>query len=545
MGAFSGSTVTPLATSGSVDIERHDCAAGSLAICGYVRDGERSVRARELWRRWREHGLRALDGLAGEFSVAIVTRDGTWVARDRVGTRPLYVATLRDGSTAFATTMRALFASGVPAAVDHEAIVCSLILGYAPAPRTAATAIRQVGPGECWQLAPVRRVHAYYRACEELARGRELESAARLLDHALDRAVRTAVPRRGRIGAFLSGGLDSSLVLARLHALGHRVDAYTLHFGDHVPSELRYARAVARHLGVPHHVLVLDADRFVDALVPALVELEDLLCEPIAVPNYLLAREAARHVDVLFTGEGGDPIFGGPKNIGMVLAQMYAGHHAPSLVESYMSAHHHLYDDLSRAFAPDLTRSLALEHVGVDVVARHVQRGRRGGTFVGRLMTANLSLKGGNNILVKVAKMVGAHDLALRSPLFAPEVVELALTIPPWQKLFGTDEKLVMKRVAARSLPAPVVHRPKRGMSVPLARWLRGRLGDLARDTLTARAVRERGIFRWSYVRGLLARRDMPSELARSRSAEKLWLVLVTELYLRTLDRAAQPGAAG
>ncbi|MGE5187017.1 MAG: asparagine synthetase B family protein [Acidobacteriota bacterium] len=541
MAGFAGSAGRErarVAITGRVDGELHEDGDDAVAIVGYVRSGERAIRARELLARWRRVGPAVLDELAGEFSLAVIAGGGVWIARDRVGTRPLYVAHTRRGELAFATSMRALLAAGVPVAIDREAIACSLILGYAPAPHTAVTAIRQVGPGEYWQLAPTHRVVRYFQPRERIARGRSIASAARALDSALEVAVRTAVPPRGRIGAFLSGGLDSSLVLARLHELGHRVDAYTLHFGDRLPSELRYAQAVARHLRVPHHVLVLDARRFADALVPALVELEDLLSEPIAVPNFLLAREAARTVDVLFTGEGGDPLFGGPKNIGMVLAQLYAPHHAPALVSSYLTAHHHLYDDVSRAFTPGLARAVDFAALGARTVGGHVAETAPGDTFVGRMMTANLALKGGNNILVKVAKMVGAHDLALRSPLFAREIVELALTIPPWQKLVGTDEKLVMKRMAARSLPRPVIERPKRGMSVPLSRWFRGKLGELAHDVLTARAVRERGIFRWRYVEGLLRHEDTPAELARSRSAEKLWLVLVTELYLRTLERA-------
>jgi asparagine synthase (glutamine-hydrolysing) len=529
----------PLFVSGRTDIELHEQNGGVAAVVGYVRDRERILGARDVLARWQQHGPRVLDELAGEFALAIMTSDGTWVARDRVGTRPLYVASTRDGTVAFATSMRHLIASGIAVAIDHDAILCSLILGYAPAPRTAVAGIRQVGPGEWWQLSGLRRTCRYFQPREHIVRDRSLATAAQLLDRALERAVASAVPRSGRIGAFLSGGIDSSLVLARLHELGHRTDAYTLHFGDSAPSELRYAQAVARHLRVPHHVLELDARRFSDAIGPALVELEDLLSEPIAVPNYLLAREAARTVDVLFTGEGGDPMFGGPKNIGMVLTHVYAGQHAPRLVDSYLSAHHHLYDDLDRAIAPDLRSSLDRERLDADLRVANCPAARDK-TFVGQLMAANLALKGGNNILVKVAKMIGAHDVALRSPLFDREVIDLALTIPPWQKMFGSDEKLVLKRVAARSLPRPVVERPKRGMAVPLSRWFRGPLGELARDVLTPRAVRDRGVFRWPYVRGLLAGRDAPTELARSRSAEKLWLVLVTELYLRTLDRGGR-----
>jgi asparagine synthase (glutamine-hydrolysing) len=526
---------------GERDVELAEDAAGAvLALSGYARDGIEPVPASELLARWRRSGPALLDDLSGEFSIAVVTEDGVWIARDRVGARPMYLTILANGACVFATSIRLLLAAGARRDIDADAIVRSLVLGYVPAPQTALAGIEQLAPGEWRQLAPRQRSCRYYRPRERVTRGRRLPTAARQLGKALDTAVRGALPGTGRVGAFLSGGLDSSLVLAELHRLGRPVEAFTLHFGDRVPGELRYARAVASHLGVPHHVLELDARAFCDGIGPALFELEDLLSEPIAVPNFLLARLASRHVDVLFTGEGGDPSFGGPKNVGLVLAAAYRHHpRAQSASEAYCAAHHHLYEDLGVALTPAFASGFIAARLQDELIAPWIDAaaGCRGDTFVGRLMAANTALKGGNNILVKVSKMVGAYDLALRSPLFAPEVVKLALTIPPWQKLHGTDEKLVLKRVASRLLPREVVERPKRGMAVPLAAWLREDLGELARDVLTERRVRIRGVFRWPYVRRLLLHEDLPTDLARSRGAEKLWLVLITELYFQSLER--------
>ncbi len=292
-----------------------------------------------------------------------------------------------------------------------------------------------------------------------------------------------------------------------------------------------------RHVRVRHNVLVLRPRAFCDAIEPALVYLEDLLSEPIAVPNFLLAKEAARTRDVVFTGEGGDPIFGGPKNIGMVLERAYR---ARPLGAAYLSAHHHLADDLDDALTPEWREAFdrrALEQA----LERRFAHPRRTETFVGQLMVTNLALKGGSNILVKVSKMVGAHDLALRSPLFDPVVVELGLTIPPWHKLKGTDEKIVLKRAVARSLPREVIERPKRGMAVPLRAWFDGPLGPMARDVLTPKRVRERGMFRPDYVRRLLKLEKLPSDVARSRTAEKLWLVLIAELHQRSFERVHSP----
>ena len=531
---------------GEVALAEVEDGSNALLLCGYVRDGAEVLTAPELLARLRRSGVRLLTRLSGEFALAAWTGSELVLARDRLGTRPLYVGALAGGEVVFATSIKPLLAAGVDAAVDRDAVVRSLVLGYVPAPQTVLARVRQLGPGEAWWLAPWPKTWRYYAPRERLDRRRSLAAAARRLDRTLTAAVERAVPPEGRVGAFLSGGLDSSLVLARLAERGTPVRAFTLHFGDHLAGELRYAQEVARHLEVPHHVLELDAEKFCAGIEPALDELEDLLSEPISVPNHLLAGEAAKQVDVLFTGEGGDPPFGGPKNVGLALAFAYRGlPGAPSLGESYLAAYHHLAEDLERALTPEWLACFDRPRLLADVAGPYLE-GAPGGrsTFVGRLMLANTVLKGGSNILVKAAKMVGAHGLRLRSPLFDPEVVDLAFTIPPWQKLRGTDEKLVLKAAASASLPRAVIDRPKRGMGVPLRAWLSGRLGELAQDVLTERTVRARGLYRWSYVDGLLRSRPVPSDLARSRTAEKLWLVLISELAQQRIERRARLEAA-
>ncbi len=526
-----------LAAVGVRDVElASDVAEGAaLVVSGYLRRGAVPWSSRELLTRCLREGPEALLRAEGEWSAALWLGRELFLARDRVGSRPLYAARL-GGDLVFATSIAALVRAGVPADRDRHAVACSLVLGYVPAPGTALTRVEQVGPAEVWRIrgnAVRRRLH--HRFEERVDRRRSLAAAARRLDRVVTECVEHALPAAGKIGAFLSGGIDSSLVLARVHEAGREVQPFTLHFGDRLPGEIRYARAVAEHLGLPLEVLELGAREFCAALPEAIAQLEDALSEPIAVPNFVLARLAARSVDTLFTGEGGDPSFGGPKNVGLVLAQLYGGLPlAPSVAETYLAAHHHLADDLERALTPEILegfrRSELLSRVAVDLSPR------RGQTVVGRWMRANVLWKGGNNILVKVAKMVGASGLALRSPLFDPALVDLAMTIPPWQKLRGTEEKVCLKLAARRSLPRPVVERPKRGMAVPLSAWLRGELGSLARDVLTESRVRQRGFFRWSYVEKLLSREEQPTELARSRTAEKLWLLLVTELHQLSLD---------
>jgi asparagine synthase (glutamine-hydrolysing) len=531
-----------------VDLAEDEGRRAALAVSGHVRLDGRPADAVALLDAWCERGDRVLDDLGGEVSVAVFVDGRVVLARDALGTRPMYVADLPGGGVAFSTSLFALVYAGARADIDHDAVVRSLALGYPTAPATALAGVRQLGPGEIWQLAPRRTRTRWFVPRERLDRARTLEEATAVVDDVVTRAVTDAIPARGRVGAFLSGGIDSSIVLARVKESGTPVEAFTLFFGAELPGEMRYARAVAQHLGVRQNVLEVDAAAFVAGIEPSVLHLEDVVSEAIAIPNFLLAREASRACDVLFTGEGGDQSFGGPKNLGMMLAYAYAGHPcAQPLAHTYVSLFQYLWNDLGDALEPRVLSAFDPEALADDVGRRFFDERRplRGGSFVGRVMIGNTVVKGGSNILVKAAKMIGfAHDVGLRSPMFDRRVVDLAFTIPPWQKLDGGEEKLVLRRASLRSLPAWVVNRPKRGMTLPLTAWFDGALGAMARDVLTERAVRERGLFRREYVARLLERKPLPRDHARARTTDKLWLALVTELHHRSIDRIAREARA-
>jgi len=520
-------------------VERGDV----LALCGYVRLRGRSSDAAEVLAAWRAKGEPTLDALSGEFAIAGRIGGRLFVARDALGARPMYVGELPRGGIAFSTSLFALLFAGARPEIDYDSVVRGLVLGYPTSPGTALTSVRQLGPGEIWELAPKRTVRRWFVPIERLNKRRTLAASVRLVDRAVTHAVEDAIPPGARVAAFLSGGIDSSIVLARVHESGTPVEAYTLFFGDHLPGEMRYARAVAQHLGVRHHTLEVDARRFCDGIEPAVDRLEDVLSEEIAVPNFLLAREAAKSADVLFTGEGGDQSFGGPKNVAMALSYAYSSHPAAApLAHTYLSLHRYLWNKLDRAVEPRVLAAFDPEKLADDVARRFFDdRVPRNGSFVGHVMIGNTVIKGGNNILIKAAKTIGfANDLAIRSPMYDRRLVELAFTIPPWHKLDGSAEKLVLRLASLRSLPEWVVHRPKRGMSLPMGYWFARDLGALARDVLTERTVRDRGLFRWSYVEKLLAHAPVSRHHDRFPSLEQLWLVLMTELHHRSIDRTAR-----
>lgn len=530
-----------------LDIAEDVDRAEVLAICGYVRLRGRPSSAAEVLGAWRSRGDALLDSLSGEFAIAGRVSGKTFVTRDALGTRPMYVGDLPAGCIGFSTSLFALLYAGARPEIDLDSVARGLVLGYPISPGTALTSVRQLGPGELWELAPKRATRRWFVPCERLATRRTLAAATRLVDRAVTAAVEDAIPGGARVAAFLSGGIDSSIVLARLHESGTPVEAYTLYFGDHLPGEMRYARVVAQHLGVRHHTLEIDTRRFCDGIEPAVERLEDVLSEAIAVPNFLLAREAAKNADVLFTGEGGDQSFGGPKNVPMALAFAYGSHPAAApLAHTYLALHHYLWGHLDAALEPRVLAAFDREKLADDVGRRFFdERLPRKGSFVGRVMIGNTVIKGGNNILIKAAKTIGfPNDLALRSPMYDRRLVELAFTIPPWQKLDGSDEKLVLRRAALRSLPAWVVDRPKRGMTLPIGYWFVRDLGVLARDVLTERGVRDRGIFRWAYVEKLLAHAPVSRHHERSAALEQLWIVLMTELHHRAIDKTVREAGA-
>jgi asparagine synthase (glutamine-hydrolysing) len=543
------STSVPVAVFGKRDADlAEDVDRGEvLALTGYVRLRGRPSSAEGVLAEWRRKGDALLDALSGEFAIAALVDGRFIVARDALGTRPMYVAELPRGGIAFSTSLFALVYAGARTEIDHDAVVRGMVLGYPTSPGTALTSVRQLGPGELWELSPKRAMRRWFVPRERLNTTRTLAASVRKVDGAVTAAVTDAIPSSGRVAAFLSGGIDSSIVLARIHESGTPVEAFTLHFGDNLPGEMRYARAVANHLGVRHHTLEVDTRRFCDGIEPAVDCLEDVLSEAIAIPNFLLAREAAKTADVLFTGEGGDQSFGGPKNVAMALAYAYGSHPAaPSLAHTYLSLHHFLWNDLGLAVERQALAAFDAEKLMDDVGNRFFdEKIPRKGSFVGRVMIGNTVIKGGNNILIKAAKTIGfPNDVALRSPMYDRRLVDLAFTIPPWQKLDGSDEKLVLRRASLRSLPAWVVDRPKRGMSLPMGYWFARDLGALSRDVLTEKSVRERGLFRWSYVEPLLAHAPVSRHHARFRSLEELWLVLMTELHHRSIDRVGRAARA-
>jgi asparagine synthase (glutamine-hydrolysing) len=236
----------------------------------------------------------------------------------------------------------------------------------------------------------------------------------------------------------------------------------------------------------------------------------------------------------VLNGEGGDPCFGGPKNIPMILAELYGDRDDAgddfAREKSYLRSHGHAYDDLADMLAADL-RGLVTDRVLERELRPHLAD-PRWRALVQRLMAVNVTFKGGHHILPKVDALSAPAGVRPRSPLFHRRIVELAFAIPPKDKLRGTIEKWLLKEAVTDVVPREIVDRPKSGMLVPVEAWFRGPLRAMARERILD-GLRPWRLFEQAWLERLVEGRNLG---LRPRWGRKLWLLVTLESWLRTMS---------
>jgi asparagine synthase (glutamine-hydrolysing) len=531
---------------------------------------------------WHAWGPRLFGRLRGMFALALWDRRARRLvlARDRLGKKPLYYAETGE-ALLFGSEIKALLAwPGMARAPDLRAIDRYLSLQYVPAPDTAFLGIRRLPPAHYmvatadpaggWHIEePVR----YWRLPEpETARraAAPAELEAELAAH-LAEAVRVRMLADVPLGAFLSGGVDSSAVVAMMAEAGAgRVKTFSIGFAEKEYDETRYARLVARRWGTEHEEFVVQPDAA--AILPQLVwHYGEPFADPSAIPTWYVAQMARRRVTVALNGDGGDEAFlGYPR---------YRAMHLLDRLDRLPPAVRVALAGLSRLAPPGIERRFRLDRVRAMLEAPAERpEGRYAGAIsffadsdkesgYGARMREQLAdspcvllapyfaaadslLAGANradfhtylpdDLLVKVDVASMAHGLEARSPLLDHQLVEWAARIPVDIRMRGGRPKALFKAAMASYLPAAILRRRKMGFGVPIDRWLRRELKELAYDTLLAPAARERGIMRPDYVRRLL---DEHAAGRRSHHT-RLWALLMLELWFRAwIDGAAASDA--
>ena len=447
--------------------------------------------------------------------------------RDAIGERTLYYAHATDGIK-LSGRLRDLRPQAQ--GIDLEALRDYLTCAFVPGGRTMYAGVRELRPGESLEIET-----GAVTPGAELREGSwsdddTLEDHAARLRPLLEDAVRVRLPASGEpVGVYLSGGLDSSLIAALVKELHDGpVHTFSLHFGPDTPSELLWSSMVAEHCQTHHHVLEFPAKVVWENLTETIRALDDPIGDPLTVPNLLLGKAArAEGIRTIFNGEGGDPVFGGPKNLPMVLHALYDGP-VTDARDAYFRSFQKCYDDLPRLLTKEVRDKLRACSPQTDLLEPFLGADSPMESYLNKLMLINVRLKGADQILTKVANLTGACGLTAASPLFDPRIVEFGFAIPARYKLDGSREKAVLKEAVRDLLPEAILTRPKSGMMVPVQKWFKGELQKPARALLLSRRARIRPYVEQSILKDWLDYKPLPF----NRHGVRIWLLLTLELWL-------------
>jgi asparagine synthase (glutamine-hydrolysing) len=476
----------------------------------------------------------------GMFAFAVFDRSERklYLVRDRVGVKPLYWTECGD-TILFGSELRALRAHpAFQCTIDREAMAAAVAYSYIPAPATAYTGVFKLLPGSILVFERQRppKLTRYWTIQDVIARGASAPVDGNEAVDALDALLRDAIRRRMiadvPVGAFLSGGIDSSTVVALMQAAASRpVRSFTVGFSDSAHDESGFARQVAQHLGTDHTEIRLDENDAL-ALVPSIPDWFD---EPFGdssqLPTYLVSRATRQHVTVALSGDGGDELFAGyPKyrwldglwrSAGGLPQPLRAtaGHLLGALPERALQPLARAFLDTGRADrigekarrlalalrARDFDQAaLALARVGFDQnMISGAMHGYRltplaglpdGLDRISRMQASDIATYLPDDILTKVDRCSMAVSLEAREPLLDHRLIEFVWSVPRSVRQ-GVEPKSLLRAVLARYVPPAWMDRPKRGFSVPLADWLRGPLREWASALLDPVRIRKEGLF--------------------------------------------------
>lgn len=519
---------------------------------------------------YEDHGVDCLRHLRGMYGLALwdCRERRLLLAVDRLGKKPLYYHQGADGRLLFASELKALRGQpGVPSVVDPAMLDMYLGLGYIPAPFTVYRGIHKLPPGHrlVWQGGAVT-VEPYWTFPIPTGQGgpRSEAEALEQLEAILAEATKLRMIADVPLGAFLSGGVDSSAIVAFMCEQGQQPPkTFAIGFEDQSFSELEHARSVARHLGTEHEEEIVNPN--VAAELPDLVaHFDEPFSDASAIPTHLLCRMTRRHVTVALSGDGGDEIFGGylsypaMRSIGR-LKRVPHWLRSPAMGLTRMVPETTSYTSLGRRFrrlremAATPSRAAAygtLHYQWTTAQRRALLLNGEGGTSPEALLDARFGAVDGlddvpatmwvdaglympGDILVKVDRMSMYHSLEVRCPLLDQELVAFAATLPLNLKLRGLTTKYLLKKLVAHRLPPEIVKRQKHGFGVPVGRWLREDLRELFQDSVLAADSRA-----CLHVSREIVARVWAEHLAGTLdNTNPLWNVLVLELWLRGLGR--------
>jgi asparagine synthase (glutamine-hydrolysing) len=524
---------------------------------------------------YEEEGARCVRHLHGMFAFALWDRRRRrlLLARDRIGKKPLFYAFSRGGLT-FASEMRALLEDRqVGTEIDPSAANCFLAYGYVPAPMSIFSGVRKLEPAHTLLLERGRMATERYWSLD-YSRKLQVKDPRELLEPIRD-AIRLATRRRliadVPLGAFLSGGIDSSAVVAAMaEASTSAVKTFSIGFDNDAFDELPHARRVAGLFGTDHNEFVVRPDAI--SIVPKLVRhYGEPFADSSAIPSFYLAELTRRQVTVALNGDGGDESFGGytryvanrwasrldhiPGPLRRGAAAVVPGRGGGELTSLENKARRLLqglalepparyaryvsWCDAAmrtRLYSDDFA-SLVADSPAADVIAGPWDSAT-GKDVLDKMLEVDVNTYLPGDLIPKIDIATMAHGLEARSPLLDHEVMELAASIPADLKVRGGDKKWILREALRDWLPDEILDRPKQGFSVPVGDWFRHELRDLVSGVLLDPKAVARGYFRPEAIRTMLDRHSRGA----SQETKPLWALFMFELWHREfVDGAATP----
>jgi len=518
---------------------------------------------------YEENGPDCIADLEGMFAIAIWDERAQrlTLARDRAGKKPLFYYQ-SDRVLAFASEVKALMSHpDIDLEIDPESVPFYFTHGYVPHPATFYRNVRQVEPGTYLTIDGSGSIvsHRYWRIeypleseVPRIERHAAIAGIRQRLTAAVERRLISDVP----LGAFLSGGIDSTIVVGLMSQLMREpVKTFSIGFaGDAAYDETPYARLVAERFKTSHTEFRV-APSAIDLIDTLIWHYDGPFGDSSAVPTYIVSKLAREHVTVVLTGDGGDELFAGyrrfwaalqferlPRSVARAGGALFSRLPARSHERHWFSDAQRFfraggaaadqratiwnalfYDDLPALLRPEFSEALQpidpLRHLALE---RERMTGR---SALSRLLQINFISYLSDDLLVKVDRMTMAHALEARSPFLDREMVEYAAALPDRFKLSGRRTKAILRDAFPDLLPPEIERRGKMGFGVPVGSWFRGGLRDYMRDTLLAPAARYREMLSGSFVEGLV-QRHLTGE---ANLGQQLWSLICFERWLQLL----------
>ena len=530
------------------------------------------------WEAWGEACVRRLRGMFA-FALWDQNRQTLFLARDRLGVKPLYYALLPNGVLLFGSELKALLAhGGLSRDIDPQAVEEYFALGYVPEPRTIYTGARKLPPATTLAVRrgaplpePVEYWDVAFGATERLTDDEACEELVARLRESVRLRLISEVP----LGAFLSGGVDSSAVVATMAGLSAEpVNTCSIAFADPAFDESRYAQQVAERYRTRHFVDRVESDDF--DLIDTLSRVYDEpYADSSAIPTYRVCQLARRHVTVALSGDGGDENFAGYRRYRSHLAEerlrgsLPLGLRRPlfgalgrlypkadwaprrlraratfeALARDSVQAYFHgvsvVRDELRRELFSPAFRARLGGYNAVEVFHRHAARADAADPLsLVQYLDLKTYLVGDINTKVDRASM--AHALEVREPLMDHPLVEWLARLPTGLRIRGGEGKWLLKKAMEPHLPAGILYRRKQGFAVPLASWFRGPLRSRVREALLGDTLADTGLFNRDALQKIIEQHDSSG---RDHSAP-IWSLLMFEAFLRNVMTTPEDAAS-